>query len=290
MTISIIGLGNMGLAIAQTAIRRHLDVVVWNRTSSRYQNLEGSVEAATDIVEAITLSDTVILVLPDYETTAALLNEQRVATALSGKTFIQLCSGTPEEARAFAKTIGKLGGHYLDGKIFTYPSRVGAAMTRFVYAGSEDVYRGCADILKHFGDRSSWLGEDPGFAAAADLAWLSFLYGSMTGLFQGLAYTRTEGLADDAVFDSVPSWLVEIQAEASYSQTLIKKADFHGNQAALDVHVAAMQHLHDTAKTNAISGHFPETLVKIYSDAVQRGFGDQEITAALDAFCHPKRA
>jgi len=287
MSIAIIGLGNMGSAVAETAVKSGQDVTVWNRTSAKADAFAGRAKVAASLTEAIAGADMQVWVLSDYDTTLAALETDGAKQALSGKTMVQLCSGTPEEARSLSATVTGLGADYLDGKIFTYPARVGAEMTRFAYSGNEAVYKRCEPQLLALGARSGWLGADAGFAAAADLAWLSYLYGSMVGLFQALAFTRAEGLADDAVFGSIPSWLVEIDAEANCSKELIDRGDFHGSQAELDVHFAAMQHLLETARGNGISEAFPAMIVDVFGKALERGYGKQEITAGLDIFCKP---
>lgn len=287
MTLGIIGLGRMGMAIGEAAINAKLEPTVWNRNAARSRMLAGRARIADSPADLIKGSEMIILVLPDYATTESVLRASGVGEVLEGKTLIQLCSGTPSEARHFHSFATEAGASYIDGKIFTYPARVGTDTTRFVYAGDEKVFERCAKTLAAFGARSTWLGSDPGFAAAADLAWLSYLYGSMAGLFQGLAFTRAEGLGDEAVFGSVPSWLVEIDAEARYSKALIDKADFRGDQATIDVHLAAMQHLVDTATTQGVSAAFPAVILDVFKKAVSHGLGGLEIAAAVEAFRTP---
>ncbi|MFN3643579.1 MAG: NAD(P)-dependent oxidoreductase [Gemmobacter sp.] len=287
MKIGILGLGNMGSAIAEAALQHGLEIVVWNRTAAKAERFAGRAAVGASIADVVARTDVLVWVLSDYATTVSAMAMAGPTDMFAGKVFVQLCSGTPAEARELGDKVATLGAHYLDGKIFTYPARVGQEMTRFAYSGNSETYDRVADILRAFGGRSGWLGPDPGFAAAADLAWLSYLYGSMVGLFQGLAFARAEGLADDAVFQSVPSWLVEIEAEAEYSRALIQRGDFRGNQANLDVHLAAMQHLLHTARANRISTVFPSTIVELFGEAVARGHGALEITGGLDVFVNP---
>lgn len=284
MTIGVAGLGRMGLAVAESAARAGQDLMVWNRTPGKAGTLE-SVPEATTLASLIAGCDMVVLMLPDYDTTMAVLSDPAVEAAIPGVTLVQLCSGTPEEARALAGKVTGLGGSYLDGKIFTYPARVGAGMTRFAYSGDRATWDKWSETLMAFGGASAWLGEDAGFAAASDLAWLSFLYGAMSGLFQALAFTRAEGMPDDAVFGSLPSWLVEIDCEAKYTRELVEAGDYHGTQATLDVHYAAMQHLVDTAKGQGISAALPEMMVGLAEMMIAKGFGDTEMSCLLEAFC-----
>ena len=73
---------------------------------------DGATTAPT-LAELVRQADVLLLVLPDYETTREVLPSEDVACALEGKAIVQLCSGTPEEARKFAKAIASLGARCL---------------------------------------------------------------------------------------------------------------------------------------------------------------------------------
>lgn len=280
-TVTVLGLGNMGAALARALAAAGHDVTAWNRGAERREALAGTCRIADDAATACAASDLVIACLADYPATDEVLGGDGVAAALAGRALVQLASGGPADARELAAWAGARGIGYLDGKILTYPARVGDATTMLAYAGARTVWEAHRDALLALGGRSALVGEEPGGAAAVDLAWLSFLYGSTLGLLQGAAFCEAEGVDPAAAFGAVPSWLIEIDAEADYARRLIARGDFTGDQATLDVHLAAMHHIVDAAGASGVDDAFPRLLVDLFGAAVARGGGAHEIAGAI---------
>ena len=80
--------------------------------------------------------------------------------------------------------------------------------------------------------------------------------------------------------------LIELGAEAAYYQELIARGDYHGDQATLDVHVAAMSSLVDTAERNRVNAKLPNFLREQFGLAAEQ-HGDEEIAAAIEVFRRP---
>ncbi len=87
------------------------------------------------------------------------------------------------------------------------------------------------------------------------------------------------------MFPLVGSWLGEIGHEARYYQRLLAADSYDGDQATIDVHLAAAEHLLQTAQSHpALRSEFPAYLVDLLGSLSQRGMGDLEIAAAINAF------
>ncbi len=286
-TVSVLGLGNMGAALADALIGAGHAVTVWNRGAERRAAFAGRCAVQDDPAEACAASDLVIACLADYAATDAVLAAPGVAAALRGRTLVQLATAGPGEAQALAETLAAAGVALLDGKILTYPARIGDAPTMLAYAGERALWERHRPVLLALGGASALVAEEPGGATAVDLAWLSFLYGSTLGLLQGAAFCEAGGVDPAAAFAAVPSWLVEIAAEAEYARGLIARRDYRGDQASLDVHVAAMEHIVGSANASGVSDAFPRLLVDLFSQAVARGHGAEEIAAGIEVLRPP---
>lgn len=280
--VTVLGLGNMGGALAAALIAAGHEVTAWNRGADRRAAFAGSCAVADDPAAACAASDLVIACLADYDATSELLAADGVTAALAGRTLVQLASGAPDDARGLAAWAAAHGVDYLDGKILTFPARVGDPPTMIAYSGPSEVFDRHRATLLGLGGRPTLVAETPGGAAAVDLAWLSFLYGATLGLLQGAAFCEAEGVSSGAAFDAVPSWLVELAAESEYYRGLIARGDYAGDQATLDVHVAAMEHILGAARASGVSAAFPALLVDLFGAAVARGHGDHEIAAAIE--------
>ncbi len=124
-------------------------------------------------------------------------------------------------------------------------------------------------------------------SSALEIFFGTTTLGSTLGLLQGAAFCEAGGVDPAAAFAAVPSWLVEIAAEAEYARGLIARRDYRGDQASLDVHVAAMEHIVGSANASGVSDAFPRLLVDLFSQAVARGHGAEEIAAGIEVLRPP---
>jgi 3-hydroxyisobutyrate dehydrogenase-like beta-hydroxyacid dehydrogenase len=270
-SVTVLGLGNMGGALVRAFTDAGDDVTGWSRSRS-----------AMTAAEAWARSDLIVACVSDYDATREVLTSPGMSTALVGKTLVQLASGSPADARAMAEWARGAAVRYLDGAIATYPARIGHAPTIIFYAGDRNAYEIHSATLVTLGGQSTFVGDDPGMAAAADLAWLSFLYGSMLGMLQGAAFLEAERVNPSVVFDAVASFNVEIAAEAAYARGLIRRGEYGGNQATLDVHLAAIEHIVAAAGESGVDSGLVQLVRDLTARAVADGHGDEEIAALFE--------
>lgn len=270
-TVTVLGLGNMGAALADAFRDAGHATTGWTRSGRT-----GSPDAAC------APSDLIVGCVLDYDATYEVLAAPGVTAALRGKTFVQLATGGPADARAMAEWAGGEGVAYLDGSIATYPARIGDEPTIIFYSGERDAFDRHRATLAALGGKPTFVGEAVGGAAAADLAWLSFLYGNMIGLFQGAAFLEAEGVDPSAVFDSVPLFGIEIAAEAALARDLIARNDFSGDQAALYTHLAGMEGILAAAEQAGVNSEFPRLVRDLTARAVDAGHREHEIAALIE--------
>jgi 3-hydroxyisobutyrate dehydrogenase-like beta-hydroxyacid dehydrogenase len=269
--VTVLGLGNMGSALARSFEAAGHATTGWTRSGNT-----GPPAAACEA------SDLIVGCVLDYDATSEVLAAPGVTEALAGKTFVQLATGGPADARQMQTWAEKAGVAYLDGSIATYPARIGDEPTIIFYSGDRAAFERHRETLGALGGRPTFVGEAAGGAAAADLAWLSFLYGNMIGLFQGAAFLESEGVDASVVFDAVPSFGIEIAAEAAYARDLIARNDFSGDQAALYTHLAGMEGILAAAEQGGVNSEFPRLVRDLTARAVAAGHREHEIAALIE--------
>jgi 3-hydroxyisobutyrate dehydrogenase-like beta-hydroxyacid dehydrogenase len=164
--ISVIGLGAMGSALARALLEEGHDVTVWNRTPSKMEPLAAlGAKKAERVAVAVRAGPVIMVCVDSYATANQQLGGDDVVSHLSGRTIIQLSTGTPREARDSEAWLKRCGSDYLDGAIDCYPDGIGAADSRILVAGSESVFARCKAFLECLGGDLRYLGENVGAVA-----------------------------------------------------------------------------------------------------------------------------
>ncbi|TCN50504.1 3-hydroxyisobutyrate dehydrogenase-like beta-hydroxyacid dehydrogenase [Rhodococcus sp. SMB37] len=205
VTVSILGLGEMGRALASALLRADRSVVVWNRTPGKGIELAqaGAVEAAT-AADAVDAADLIIVCLLDHTSVRDTLDP--VADRLRSRTLINLTTNSPEEARELGRWAVAAGIAYVDGGIMAVPSMIAGPGSEILYSGDEKAFRRCKEVLDTWGT-STYLGRDAGLASLYDLALLAGMYVMFAGYMQGAALVRTAGISATDFAGRAAPWI-----------------------------------------------------------------------------------
>ncbi|WP_149552227.1 NAD(P)-dependent oxidoreductase [Streptomyces marokkonensis] len=202
-SVTVIGLGPMGRALAAAFLDAGLHTTVWNRTPGRDGDLlaRGAVPAASP-EEAVAAAPLTVVCVVNYDASDAVLRRPEVTTALKGRTVVNLSADTPERARDTAEWAGRHGIRYLDGAIMTPTPAIGTDDAVFLHSGPADLYEEHRPVLAALGGTHTHLGEDAGRAAVYDIALLDIFWTAMAGYVHALTLARAEGVtgADLAPF------------------------------------------------------------------------------------------
>ncbi|GAA4964917.1 NAD(P)-binding domain-containing protein [Yinghuangia aomiensis] len=194
--VTVIGLGPMGRALAGAFLAAGARTTVWNRTPGRAGELaERGAEIADSAAEAAAASPLTVVCVVNYDASDAVLRADDVAAALKGRTLVSLTADTPARARDTAAWAADHGIRYLDGAVMTPAPSIGTPDAVFIHSGPADLYAEHAPLLGLLGGTHAHLGEDPGRAAAYDVALLDIFWTSMTGYAHALAVAKAEGVS-----------------------------------------------------------------------------------------------
>lgn len=278
--LSIIGTGRVGTALAQTFLEHGHEVSVWNRTPLRAHALvERGAHLAGSVREAVDRAEVVVAILSDYTASDSLLHAPDVTAALRGKTLVQLASGSPSEARAAAAWAREHSVRYLDGAIMATPELIGKPESTVLYSGERALFDEHQPTLSCLAGTTSYVGVDPGHAAALDGALLVYVWGVLFGALHGVAISRAEGirLEDYLVY---AKGLLPI-ADA-FTIDLIERAlkgDYEATQATLDAHHGALRHVLAICEQRGLDRTVPEAFDRVMRRGVEQGLGPLDFTA-----------
>jgi len=204
-TVSILGLGAMGSAIAERLRDTGYTTTVWNRTAAKTEpHVEAGSKAAATVTEAAAASDLIVVVLLDDASVREHLDP--VAADLKGKVVVNLTTTTPNESRAAAAWAADQGITYLDGAIMAVPPMIGQPAALLLYSGDENAYAIARPVLETLGI-AAYEGTDAGLASLKDMALLSSMYLMFSGVLQATAMMRTVGVTAGQTAKDVIAWL-----------------------------------------------------------------------------------
>lgn len=195
-SVTVLGLGPMGRALAGAFLEAGVRTTVWNRTPGRDADLvaRGALRAGS-AEEAVSASGLVVVCVVNYDASDAILRSDTVTDALKGRTVVNLSADTPDRARDTGDWAARHGVRYLDGAIMTPTPTIGTPDAVFLYSGPADLYAEHRPVLDALGGAHTHLGEDIGRAAAYDLALLDIFWTTMGGYAHAVALARAEGVS-----------------------------------------------------------------------------------------------
>lgn len=280
--VTVLGLGQMGITLAELLLKQNYEVTVWNRTLSKAKELEekGAKVAETSL-QAVQASDIVVLCVFDYEASNNILLNDATATALKGKTLIQFSTGSPKEAQQLEDWTAKAGTYFLTGAIQVAPEQMAKPDTTILISGSQEAFDLAKEVLYVFGGNIKYLGTKSTLASAMDLATLSTIYGTLLGFFHGARISEMEGFdvreLGTLVAEIMPSFTGFIQHEAN----VIHSGDFNITQSPLAISIGATQRILDASTELGINTDFPKFAASLLNKSGKLGYADQELAAVI---------
>ncbi|GAA2375741.1 NAD(P)-binding domain-containing protein [Nonomuraea africana] len=278
-SVTVIGLGPMGQAMANAYLDSGYEVTVWNRTAGRADALVArGAKRAESVEAALTANELVVLSLIDYAAMYAIL-EQAPSAALSGRTVANLTSDTPDQARQAAAWMAERGAVQITGGVQVPPPGIGQPEAQTYYSGPEDAieaHRSALEVLTEI----DYLGEDPGLAAlfyqiGMDMFWtgiLSYVHAQAVAEANGISAER---FLPNAVKTMDFRYFLEFYAPR------IAAGNHEGDVDRLAMGVASMEHVLHTVEASGVDGSLPAAVLDIFRRGVAAGHGQDSLTSLM---------
>jgi 3-hydroxyisobutyrate dehydrogenase-like beta-hydroxyacid dehydrogenase len=273
-TVSVLGLGAMGSAIAERLRATGHDTVVWNRTAAKTEpHVKAGSRAAATVSEAAAASDIVLVVLLDHASVHERL--EAAAADLKGKTVVNLTTTTPGEARSTAAWAAEHGIAYVDGAVMAVPDMIGEPHARLLYSGDADAYETARTVLETLGT-AEFTGDDAGLASLKDMALLAAMDLMFTGYVQAIAMMRTVGVAAVDTAVEVEAWLAAMLPHGRGLAEIIDGGTYDTGGQSVDFDRAGLASLITASREQGVRADLLEPHQRLLDELAATGHGDSD--------------
>ena len=277
--IFVMGLGNMGAALAKTLLGKGYPVTVWNRTESKATPLlDAGATLAHAIADGIAANEVILVCLNNYEASRRGLS---TCSDLTGKTLIQLTTGSTHEASNLQDWVTQRGGRYLDGAILAYPSGIGSPGCALLVAGYEAAWSSAQDVVLTLGPASQYLGDNITAPATLDFAVIFPTVTLMLAVVQSIHALEGTGVSIETYADMI----APIFGSAGHSIKALAHSialnDFSQTEASLAVWQAALENTSNSFRPGPKNLDLVDAVSQILSEAVAGGAGSQNLAATI---------
>lgn len=281
--VTVIGLGLMGQALADALLTSGHPTTVWNRSAGKAEHLVArGATLATSVREAVAASPLVIICVTDYDAVRELLEP----VELTGRVVVNLTSGTSKQARDTAEWAAQRGATYLDGVILAIPSAIATPEAVLLYSGPRDAFDAHEPTLQRLGT-TTYLDVDHGVSSLYDMAMLTVMWSLLNGFLHGAAILGTAKVDASTAAPIMNQLIASMAGWITSYASQIDAGKYPADDATIDTHLAAMEHLIHESETLGVNAELPKFVKTLADRAVDGGHGGDGYAALIEQFRRP---
>ncbi|KAF9360859.1 hypothetical protein BGX34_007459 [Mortierella sp. NVP85] len=282
-TVSVFGLGAMGVVLAEKFLEAGYKTTVWNRTPEKAKALvEKGAYLAKTVAEGFEAGELIVICLLDNKVVNATLKQ--AGPLPHGRVVVNLTNGTPEHARETGSFVLAQGAQYIHGGIMAVPQMVGTPAAVLLYSGATETYQSVEKDLSVLG-AGKYLGTDNGTASLYDLALLSGMYGLFTGFNHAVSLVRSQDGKETSVTEFLPLLVPWLTHMTGYLHLLAKQIDeknFASQGSSIAMQVPAVQNIVQASKDQGVSSDWIRPIQGFLDLAVASGRGNDDLSALVE--------
>ncbi|MFC4565158.1 NAD(P)-dependent oxidoreductase [Nocardiopsis mangrovi] len=279
--VTVLGLGNLGRAVAGAFLRNGHPTTVWNRSPDRADALaaEGAAVAAT-AAGAVAAGDLVIAVVIDHPALDAILDA--ADGAFAGRVLVNLTSGTPDVARKAAARIAGQGGTYLDAAALAVPETIGTPEATILFSGDPGAYAAHRERLDLLGT-GRHVGAAPETASVYDVAVLAGMYGMFGGFFQSVALAESSGITAAEITGVLVGWLAGAAAVLPQFAQEMDVREYDTETSTLNINQWGIDAILAAGKAQGVGFDSLTPLKALIDRQVAEGHGGASLSRAIES-------
>lgn len=203
---AFLGMGLLGSNFVRAMIRRGESVQVWNRTTSKAQELEkAGARAFVQVQDAVRGAAEIHLALKDDAAVDEVLRAAEPGL-MPGATIIDHTTTSKEGAINRTRAWTEKGFTFQHAPVFMGPANALDGTGFMLLSGDEDILKDLAPSLSKMTGKLLYFGAEVGKAAAMKLAGNAFLVCLTAGLKDTLTLSKSLGVSVEDLLTLFNSW------------------------------------------------------------------------------------
>ena len=269
--VGVIGVGNIGAAIASNLVADGDDVTVTDADAGRAASIEGAT-AVGSAAEVASRSDITITSLPTPEVIAAVAEEWS-GSAAKGSILLDISTTSPERNRAIAEQLASRGQHFVEAPLTGGAPGAASRMLVFMIGGDDEPVARCRPVLERLSRAVFHMGP-VGTGSTMKLVNSLLAFTCTWVSLEGLSLAQRSGIK--------PRDAVEVIRTGGASNFFIDRAvegiDERGRPPQFALELAAK----DAALIDALAADLEvpapvaHAVAGVFRDAVDRGLGPRD--------------
>ncbi|WLE00988.1 NAD(P)-dependent oxidoreductase (plasmid) [Agrobacterium leguminum] len=239
-TVAVIGLGSMGLGMAQTLATAGFKTLGFDLSEQRKQMAKDSnVTPLDSIAQAFEASDFLVFSLPTAKDVAGVVNDHiSILEDRSGKKVIIVDTSTsePDVTRELAAKLEELGHGFLDAPVSGGPSGAATGKLTMMIGGAEEDVAASRPVIEAMSAKALHVGPS-GAGNVAKLVNNLLAAAHMVTTGEGLKLALAAGIEPEAALRVInaasgrsmisevhfPTWIVSDRFDSGFSMGLMRK-------------------------------------------------------------------
>jgi 3-hydroxyisobutyrate dehydrogenase len=283
--VGVIGLGAMGMGIAQSLLRAGFEVHACDVRPETVQTLvdKGAHAAQSPAALAAQVQALLIVVVNAQQTEAVLFGEHGAAGVLApGSVVIACATVAPEFAEALGARLAAMGLRFIDAPISGGAAKAQAGEMSVMAAGAPEAFDACAGIFDAICAKLYRLGEQPGQGSKVKMINQLLAGVHIAAAAEAMALGLRAGCDADALYEVISnsagsSWMFQNRVPH------ILKGDYTP-LSSVNIFVKDLGIVLDYAKKSVFPLPLSATAHQMFMQASAAGFGGEDDSAVIKTF------
>ncbi len=280
MKIAFLGLGQMGLGIANCLQQGGYPLIVWNRSADATKPLvEAGARAADSAAEAVHDADVVFTMLTDDDATRTVVFGNTCTPGFlermkPGAVHVSLSTISVNLARELTRVHQESNQYHLGSPVFGRPNVAADGKLWLAVGGKAEVVDRVKPALEHFSRGISVVGTEPSQAHALKLGGNFMITASIQMMAEAFVYAEAQGIDPATFLETINSALFQSAFIGNYGKTILNPPEKPGATVSLGIKDTRL--FREAAAQQGIALPLADYLAKTLDQARSAGWQDED--------------